>query len=322
MSTVCTEPKPPVYRHFPLQALLERIRDFPFLYDRRCPEYRDTALKDDRLKVIAAEFGITDEECKKKWRNARDRCMKIRQKLDAARRSGCGGKDVRRPYWCHYSLLDSMLEDTSPAHLTNSSHISSTPTITNAWTIHMDTDGVPEVIEGASNSTTGRSTGSASCDDDENYDIKPTEILRHVYSEEVPETEGRQPCKFDEGHSREDAEIGETFNGNACHGDQPRARAAPRRKGPTVDPSPRSKRRSCEPPDTDPLARSVKDALERCSAALSGLPDRPGHERDDYCDIEATWIASKLKIFPRSHRCRVAHKIHCIIHEEEMKLYE
>ncbi|EEC14137.1 hypothetical protein IscW_ISCW021205 [Ixodes scapularis] len=124
--------------------------------------------------------------------------MKIRQKLDAARRSGCGGKDVRRPYWCHYSLLDSMLEDTSPA----------------------------------------------------------------------------------------------------------------------------GKRRSCEPPDIDPLARSVKDALERCSAALSGLPDRPGHERDDYCDIEATWIASKLKIFPRSHRCRVAHKIHCIIHEEEMKLYE
>ncbi|KAG0412424.1 hypothetical protein HPB47_010435 [Ixodes persulcatus] len=202
---------------------------------------------------------VHDEECKKKWRNARDRCMKIRQKLDAARRSGCVGKDVRKPYWCHYSLLDSMLEDTtqcSPA-----------------------------------------------------------------YSEEVPETE-EQPCKFDGGHSREDAEVGETFNGNACHRHQPRARAAPRRKGPTVDPSPRGKRRSCEPPDTDPLARSVKDALERCSAALSGLPDRPGHERDDYCDIEATWIASKLKIFPRSHRCRVAHKIHCIIHEEEMKLYE
>ncbi|KAM7307766.1 uncharacterized protein ISCGN_011402 [Ixodes scapularis] len=162
-------------------------------------------------------------------------------------------------------------------HLTNSSHNSSTPTITNAWTIHMDTDGVPEVIEGASNSTTGRSTGSASCDDDENYDIKPTEILRHVYSEEVPETEGRQPCKFDGGHSREDAEIGETFNGNACHGDQPRARAAPRRKGPTVDPSPRSTAPAAPPTPEPPRPRLTSVASTNLSQDEGSPGDLGGH---------------------------------------------
>lgn len=306
MSTACVRET----QRFPLGRLLERIRDFPFLYDRRCPEFRDTVLKDNRLQIIAAEFGISNDECKKKWRNARDRYTRIRQKLDATRRSGAVGK---APYWRHYGLLDSMIEDNlqgNSAHITDALLMSGAPAIANAWSICMETDGIPEIIEGASNSTAGLSSGSASCDDE--------------YSEEVPQSQDHS-YNCNGGPHHEIVAKEEIFNGEARHRDQssPGSRAAFTRRKPVVGPSTRSQGQGHEPPDIDPLARSVTDALETCTAALNRLGDKRGHQRQDDCvDIEANWIASKLKIFPPSHRCRVAHKIHCLLHEEEMKLYD
>ncbi|CAN7989199.1 unnamed protein product [Ixodes hexagonus] len=198
--------------------------------------------------------------------------------------------------------------------------MSGAPTITNVWSTCMETDGTPEVIEGASNSTAGRSSGSASCDDDKNYETNPTGPFHEVYSEEVLRSEQQSySCNGSNRH-----EVVPGFNGVSRHGDQSclENQAATRKRKPAVDAPGRVKRDVCEVPHTDPLGQSVIDTLDKCSAALSRLTSKGVQQRQDYCDIEATWIASKLKAFSPRHRCQVAHRIHCILHEEEMKLYD
>lgn len=39
-------------------AFLERVREFPFLYNKGCPDYKDTMLIVNRRTMISAEFGL------------------------------------------------------------------------------------------------------------------------------------------------------------------------------------------------------------------------------------------------------------------------
>lgn len=46
-------------RHFDTEAFLERVREFPFLYDKEYADYKDTVLKDNRWTLIGEEFGLS-----------------------------------------------------------------------------------------------------------------------------------------------------------------------------------------------------------------------------------------------------------------------
>ncbi|XP_064473522.1 uncharacterized protein LOC135388112 isoform X3 [Ornithodoros turicata] len=96
-------------RGFPMERFLERIKDFPSLYNKSSPDYKDSALKEANWKIIAQEFDLPVEECAKKWRNAMDRCVKIQRKIEEGIRDGIPEEAQPKITWSFFPLLRSML---------------------------------------------------------------------------------------------------------------------------------------------------------------------------------------------------------------------
>ncbi|XP_070392795.1 uncharacterized protein [Dermacentor albipictus] len=98
---------------FPIERFLEVVRQYPFLYDKTKPEYKDTEAKMNRWHLIGKEFAITGHQAMMKFRHARDRWNKIRTEQDQTARSGAGGSAAKTPKWALYSIVDSILRGTA-----------------------------------------------------------------------------------------------------------------------------------------------------------------------------------------------------------------
>ncbi|XP_064475724.1 transcription factor Adf-1-like [Ornithodoros turicata] len=92
-----------------MELLLERIKDFRYLYDKSEPNFKDTQMKEARWEMIGKEFGMSGATCEKKWRNARDHCVKIRNKLASASRSGMAAAALPAVKWPYFEVVSSML---------------------------------------------------------------------------------------------------------------------------------------------------------------------------------------------------------------------
>ncbi|XP_064469570.1 uncharacterized protein LOC135384293 [Ornithodoros turicata] len=92
-----------------MELLLERIKYFRYLYDKNEPNFKDTQMKEARWEMIGKEFGMSRATCEKKWRNARDHRLKIRNKLASASHSGMAagttGVQVSAPLLMIMNLL-------------------------------------------------------------------------------------------------------------------------------------------------------------------------------------------------------------------------
>ncbi|XP_072145677.1 uncharacterized protein [Dermacentor andersoni] len=95
------------------ERFLECIRSYPFLYDKTHCDYKDTDGKTNRWELIGLEFGLTASEASSKFRNARNRWLKIVSCTDATCRSGApgnGGNAAKK--WALFPLIDGMLRST------------------------------------------------------------------------------------------------------------------------------------------------------------------------------------------------------------------
>ncbi|KAH8020777.1 hypothetical protein HPB51_003434 [Rhipicephalus microplus] len=59
------------------ERFLEEIRLYPFLYDKTMPDYKDKEAKMNRWDLIGSMFGLTGIQAMLKFKNIRDRWMKL-----------------------------------------------------------------------------------------------------------------------------------------------------------------------------------------------------------------------------------------------------
>ncbi|KAL3198149.1 hypothetical protein MRX96_014491 [Rhipicephalus microplus] len=104
---------PSFLKHAPWtpNAFLEEIRLYPFLYDKTMPDYKDKEAKMNRWDLIGSMFGLTGTQAMLKFKNIRDRWMKLVSGVEANTRSGAPGNNGIIK-WPLFSIIDSMLRQT------------------------------------------------------------------------------------------------------------------------------------------------------------------------------------------------------------------
>ncbi|KAL3251369.1 hypothetical protein MRX96_055119 [Rhipicephalus microplus] len=86
------------------ERFLEEIRLYPFLYDKTMPDYKDMEAKMNRWDLIGSQAML-------KFKNIRDRWMKLVSGVEANTRSGAQGNNGKIK-WPLFSIIDSMLRQT------------------------------------------------------------------------------------------------------------------------------------------------------------------------------------------------------------------
>ncbi|XP_049519425.1 uncharacterized protein LOC125943910 isoform X3 [Dermacentor silvarum] len=100
-------------RDIVIQRFLELVREYPLLYDKMDPEYKDTEAKMNRWTIIGQEFSLTGPQAAAKFKNIRDRWKKIVLKTERNKKSGAGGDAGKiKTNWVHFDIIDGMLKTT------------------------------------------------------------------------------------------------------------------------------------------------------------------------------------------------------------------
>ncbi|KAG0411882.1 hypothetical protein HPB47_010992 [Ixodes persulcatus] len=79
------------------EALIMHVESHPWLYDTSRSDYRDSTKRDNAWAYIAQQMGVTEAECKRRWRLIRDRYAK--ESKGTKGKSGAGREDVTQPTW-------------------------------------------------------------------------------------------------------------------------------------------------------------------------------------------------------------------------------
>ncbi|XP_064464999.1 uncharacterized protein LOC135376428 isoform X1 [Ornithodoros turicata] len=287
-----------------MEVFLQRVRDHRFLYDKSHPDYKDTQLKEARWALIAEEFGMKPDTCEKKWRNARDHCVKIRNKITSGMRSGMAAYQLPTVKWPHYEIVSSMLGPLPlGSNITNASSLT-VPQRTTAPT--------PPVAQSSVASTCLARLLTAESNSQElpspSYPSSPC-IAGDVSEQTL--------CRPNSNGGGED-ELETRLSCNE-HWTQERHGEAPvsaQDKGRTSSSSTQAEMRGRTAGDLS-VDGTIQRTLEACVAELNGLH----RETDDVCMNHGIAIGSRLKELPRRLRSRVLHKIDEAFYEVEQELY-
>ncbi|XP_072142905.1 uncharacterized protein [Dermacentor andersoni] len=96
-----------------MEQFLETVRLFPFLYDKTHPEYKDKDAKMNRWAIIGRSFDLTGPQAAAKFKNVKDRWLKIVSASEGARKSGAGGEAGKvHTKWTLFDIVDGMLRHT------------------------------------------------------------------------------------------------------------------------------------------------------------------------------------------------------------------
>ncbi|XP_078138373.1 uncharacterized protein LOC139919798 [Centroberyx gerrardi] len=83
------------------ERLAEEVRKHVHLYDPTAPDYKDHQLSVRTWREISKTIGLDTAECLRKWKNLRDKFVRVRKKLQQEKRSGDGA--VKRiPAFYHF----------------------------------------------------------------------------------------------------------------------------------------------------------------------------------------------------------------------------
>ncbi|XP_040069644.1 uncharacterized protein LOC115316868 [Ixodes scapularis] len=96
-------------RPFDAEALLELVREHRFLFDHSQPDFKDTQMKENRWKIIEEQLGMKEGTAATKFANLKDRWRRLKNKLDAAKKSGAGASDVPKISWRYFAIIHSMM---------------------------------------------------------------------------------------------------------------------------------------------------------------------------------------------------------------------
>ncbi|XP_077497124.1 uncharacterized protein LOC144107802 [Amblyomma americanum] len=96
-----------------MEAFLETVRGYPCLYDKLNIDFKDKDLRAIRWHMIGQQFGMTGEQAAGKFKNFRDRWLKVALEKKKAYKSGAPGKEGKaKSEWTYYYILDSFLRKT------------------------------------------------------------------------------------------------------------------------------------------------------------------------------------------------------------------
>ncbi|XP_055076355.2 uncharacterized protein [Misgurnus anguillicaudatus] len=80
------------------ERLAEEVRKYVHLYDTTSSHYKDAQMASNSWREIVENMGLEKTECLKRWKNMRDKFVRLRKKLGSARSGDPGGKKVPALY--------------------------------------------------------------------------------------------------------------------------------------------------------------------------------------------------------------------------------
>ncbi|XP_058814062.1 transcription factor Adf-1-like [Topomyia yanbarensis] len=105
-------------------SLIEQVKQYPLLYDKASPDFKNSVRKEKAWQIIAFELSIDGERAKTRWRSLRDRFVRERRKVDQLARSGSAA--VEDPQWSFYEELK-FLKAHTETRATSSNYTPSQP---------------------------------------------------------------------------------------------------------------------------------------------------------------------------------------------------
>ncbi|XP_075538982.1 uncharacterized protein LOC142573258 [Dermacentor variabilis] len=95
---------------FSVELLLDIIKQYPVLYDKSHPRYKEADYKKEIWKKISQDLGVTDGIYQAKFKNLKDNFTKTKAKIRDKMKSGAGAKDVPTVKWKHFEALIPIME--------------------------------------------------------------------------------------------------------------------------------------------------------------------------------------------------------------------
>ncbi|XP_040063784.1 uncharacterized protein LOC120838094 [Ixodes scapularis] len=95
---------------FSLEILLDLVEDYPLLYDKRHPDYKNKTLISSIWKIIGSEFCMEGHVAESKLKNARDKYTRIQVDARNRRRSGAGASEVPKVRWAYFARMRALLD--------------------------------------------------------------------------------------------------------------------------------------------------------------------------------------------------------------------
>ncbi|XP_039511950.1 transcription factor Adf-1-like [Pimephales promelas] len=80
------------------ERLVEEVRKYSHLYDSSSAEYKDCQMAANSWREISSNVGLDVADCMKRWKNTRDKYVRLRKKL-ATKSGDPGGKKVPAFYF-------------------------------------------------------------------------------------------------------------------------------------------------------------------------------------------------------------------------------
>ncbi|XP_077508751.1 uncharacterized protein LOC144120217 [Amblyomma americanum] len=98
--------------------LIDAVKNYRVLYDKRHPQHKDNLLKDDLRSKIGAALGMSSIACQKKFKNLKDTFMKQRSLIKSKMKSGVETSDIATIKWRHVDSMMAIMEPVSPEAIT------------------------------------------------------------------------------------------------------------------------------------------------------------------------------------------------------------
>ncbi|XP_040074836.1 uncharacterized protein LOC115326583 [Ixodes scapularis] len=97
------------------EVLLDLIKQYPCLHDKRHPKYKDNAYKDELWGNLGVDLGgVEGSVLANKFKNAKDSYQKQKNKISDSMKSGAGAGEVIKITWPHYVHMMEIMEPASP----------------------------------------------------------------------------------------------------------------------------------------------------------------------------------------------------------------
>ncbi|KAL1472475.1 hypothetical protein MTO96_039295 [Rhipicephalus appendiculatus] len=95
---------------FSVELLIDAIKQYPVLFDKSHPRYKEVEFKKELWMKIAAELGVTAATCQTKFKNLKDSFTKLKTKIKDKTKSGAGAADIPSVKWKHFEAMVPIME--------------------------------------------------------------------------------------------------------------------------------------------------------------------------------------------------------------------
>ncbi|KAM7290177.1 uncharacterized protein ISCGN_026843 [Ixodes scapularis] len=95
---------------FCAEALINAVKDYAFLYDKRHPDHKDRDKKLQAWTEIGSIFGMAGLECQKKFKNLKDVYYRTKAAVKGKSKSGAGLADIPTVKWAHFEEMAGIVE--------------------------------------------------------------------------------------------------------------------------------------------------------------------------------------------------------------------